>query len=150
MALPILHITEKGQLALQTGGLAGWTLPVVELASVLPAPPDYQAVIGDFTLMSYTGYGHDTLTLTGGYVDPGTSMAYALSNLLVFEGPTSGAGGNALGFVIQNSSTHDVWAWGSFSVAKQENVPTDVVAFELVLAEDLSWQVIEITPPGLA
>lgn len=139
-----MYVTQAGLLALQSAGLAGWTNPKCDLCSAVPTPPDFNAVIGDFTLAAFTGYTQSAATLTGGYVDQAVDMVFALTGLLKFAGPSSGAGETELGFVVQDGTSHTIWAWGTFSGPKPEEVSTDVIAFVIRLNEDTTSVVFEV------
>jgi hypothetical protein len=136
-----VYITQAGALAFQGAGIPGWLLPTLDICSALPSPPDRGAVIGDFTLAAFTGYATTACVFVGGYVNVGLAKAYMLSPLISVPGPTSGAGVNATGWVLSDSSTHKVWAWGSFDDPIPLMVPTDLLAFTVLIYEDETSQV---------
>ena len=135
MAVAAVYVTQAADLAVQGAGLPGLTnLKADLIVSPAPPPPDRHAVIGDFTVPTYTGYAQQTVTLTGGFVTI-AGLAYALSNALRFTGPSSGSGVNVVGFVLSDGTTHTVWAWGLFDVPLPEQVSTDVVEIVLNLPQ---------------
>jgi hypothetical protein len=138
-----MYVTQKGQLAIQSAGIAGWTNPKIDLCSALPAQPDFHAMIADFTIAAYTGYVQQTFTLTGGYVDQPLLKSFAISNLIKFPGATA-LGENEAGFVIADSATHDVWAWGVFQVPVNVSLSTDLIAILAQLFDDLSSSVLQL------
>lgn len=139
--MPTLYITQAGELALQSSGLAGWTNLHCDMASAVPAPPDRQAVIGDFTIPTFTGYAQAAVVLTGGFVDGVGGPVFALTGLVKFTGPSSGAGVNVLGGVFSDGTSHAVWAWFTFDTPEALNASTDVVAFVMKLFQNETYNI---------
>jgi len=137
VAAPALYVTRQGQLALQSSGIAGWTNPKIDLCSALPAPPAFDALIADFTLAAYTSYAQQTFTLTGGFVDTGSRLAFSISGLVKFPSATA-AFESEIGAVIQDGMTHVVWAWIAFGESLPELTSTDLIALVVQLFENLS------------
>lgn len=136
-----LYITEAGQQALQSSGLAGWTRLVLNLSTTLPTPPGYGATSVSFTAPTYTGYGADTVAFTSGFVNSVSNQAYAESNLLRINGPSAGAGTDVLGFELNDSSINTVFAWGQFSQALPEQLSTDLISLVILLYSNQSSSV---------
>lgn len=146
MVTVTFYITQAGQLALQTGGLAGLTNLKCDLCTAIPTPPAFLAVLADFTLPTYTGYVQSAVVLTGGYVDGALLDAFALSGLVSFVGPTSGTGADIVGFLLQDGTSHKIWAWAAFDGPLPELAATDVIAFVIRLYENLTAQVPIVSP----
>ena len=143
MGTGTVYVTQTGQLAIQTAGIAGWTNPKIDLCSAVPAIPGFHAVIGDFTIAAYTGYVQQTFTLTGGYVDQALLKAFAISQLVKFPGATA-LPEVEVGFVISDGMAHTVWAWGTFTIPLGENVSTDLISLVCTLYDDLSSELVTL------
>lgn len=144
------YLTQLGDLAMQAAGIAdlgtSGTPGYLDLFSAGPAPPDRQAVIGDFTVLAYTGYAQQTAVFTGGFIDGLNGPAYALSGLITFAGPSSGSGGNALGWVLQNHAKTQVLAWGTFDNPIGLNSSTDQAVFVINVQATPNWGLTQVAP----
>jgi len=150
-----VYITTKGKLDLQAGGVASLLGVSIDLCTGLPAPPDLNAVIGDFSIPTYTGYGSHTIAIGGGYVDPASQMPYDLSIVPAIAGPSDdSAGVDIPGFVVRWHTAGDsvpiVGLWGKFTAPYPEQRATDVLSFALALGADLSAAVTVNAPVGIA
>lgn len=146
MSVPQLFVTQKGQLAMQAGGIAGWTNPKLDLVKApLPAAPDYHALLADFVLAAYTGYLQQTPVFSTGYVNQAIMKSFAVTGLNKWPSATA-AFEDELGFILQDGVTHDIWAWGTFGGPLGEQTPTDLIAFVLQVYDDLSGNIILVPP----
>lgn len=133
-----LFLTQAGELALQAAGLPGLTNLKADACTVTPTPPDRQAVIGDFTVPSYTGYTQATVTLTGGFVQGANGPAFALTGEVKFVGPSAGAGVDVTGILLSDGTAHTPWAFIKFDGPLALQAATDVVAVVLKLYANLT------------
>lgn len=140
-----LYITQAGALALQAAGLPGWTNLKADLVSAAPAPPDRQAAIGDFTLGAWTGYAQASPVLTGGWVEGNNGPVYATSSALAWHGSTAADGVDVVGFILQDGTSHAIWAWGGFDTALPMRLSTDHLEMIFQLFEDESATILVLS-----
>jgi hypothetical protein len=120
--------TYAGDLALLASGVPGWTLPHVDLFTNTPTTGK-RAVIGDFTIPTYTGYAQAAVTFGTAYISGETQLATVLSSDASWIGPTAGPGTDVTGWVLSDGTTHTVWAWGTFDGGPISlNLPTDRIS----------------------
>ena len=108
--------TYAGDLALMGSGSVGLATPRLDLFTAISPTLSKNSAWADFTIPTFTGYaGPITVTVSAIYISqPSGEVAIDISDAL-FNGPTSGAGTDVLGWVFHDTSgTPVVYAAGMF------------------------------------
>jgi len=100
-------VTRAAELLIAAGGFAGLVNPRID--AITNSPTVSKATEWtDLTVAAYTGYGTVTPTMSAEYVSqPDDALAVDFSPA-VFDGPSSGAGVDATGWVLHDTSATPV------------------------------------------